>query len=37
VQIGAHLSASGGIDTAIDRAAAIKAECVQLFTQSPRM
>jgi deoxyribonuclease-4 len=37
VQIGAHLSAAGGIDTAIDRAAAIKAECVQIFTQSPRM
>jgi deoxyribonuclease-4 len=37
VQIGAHLSTAGGIDTAIDRAAAIKADCVQVFTQSPRM
>jgi deoxyribonuclease-4 len=37
VQFGAHLSAAGGIDTAIDRAAAIGADCVQVFTQSPRM
>ena len=37
MQFGAHLSAAGGIDTAIDRAAAIKADCVQVFTQSPRM
>jgi len=37
VQIGAHVSAAGGIDTAIDRAAAIGADCVQVFTQSPRM
>jgi deoxyribonuclease-4 len=36
VQIGAHVSSSGGIDTAIDRAAAIGAESVQVFTQSPR-
>jgi deoxyribonuclease-4 len=36
VQIGAHLSSSGGIDTAIDRAVAIGAESVQVFTQSPR-
>ena len=34
--IGAHVSSSGGIDTAIDRAAAIGAESVQVFTQSPR-
>lgn len=34
--IGAHLSASGGIHTAIDRAEAIGAESVQVFTQSPR-
>ena len=34
--IGAHLSSSGGIHTAIDRAAAIGAESVQIFTQSPR-
>ena len=37
MQFGAHLSAAGGIDTAIERASAIKADCVQVFTQSPRM
>jgi deoxyribonuclease-4 len=37
VEFGAHVSASGGIDTAIDRIAAIGGDCVQLFTQSPRM
>jgi deoxyribonuclease-4 len=36
MKIGAHVSASGGIHTAIDRAEAIGAESVQLFTQSPR-
>jgi len=36
VFIGAHVSSSGGIHTAIDRAAAIGAESLQLFTQSPR-
>ncbi|MBX5475359.1 MAG: deoxyribonuclease IV [Thermoleophilia bacterium] len=36
MQIGAHVSASGGIHTAIDRAVAIGAESVQVFTQSPR-
>ena len=36
MRFGAHLSAAGGIDTAIDRAAAIGADCVQGFTQSPR-
>jgi deoxyribonuclease-4 len=36
VQIGAHVSSSGGIHTAIDRAVAIGAESVQVFTQSPR-
>jgi deoxyribonuclease-4 len=36
VLIGAHVSSSGGIDKAIDRAEAIGAECVQVFTQSPR-
>ena len=36
MQIGAHISSSGGIDKAIDRAAAIGAESVQVFTQSPR-
>jgi deoxyribonuclease IV len=33
---GAHVSTSGGIHTAIDRADAIGAESVQIFTQSPR-
>ncbi|HZD87951.1 MAG TPA: deoxyribonuclease IV [Gaiellaceae bacterium] len=36
MQIGAHVSSSGGIHTAIDRAVAIGAEAVQVFTQSPR-
>ncbi len=36
MQIGAHVSSSGGIDKAIDRAVAIGAESVQVFTQSPR-
>jgi deoxyribonuclease IV len=36
MQIGAHVSSSGGIQTAIDRAVAIGAESVQVFTQSPR-
>lgn len=34
--IGAHVSSSGGIHNAIDRAVAIGAESVQVFTQSPR-
>lgn len=33
---GAHLSSSGGIDSAIDRAEAIGARALQVFTQSPR-
>jgi deoxyribonuclease IV len=33
---GAHVSVSGGIHTAIDRAEAIGADSVQVFTQSPR-
>jgi deoxyribonuclease IV len=37
MQIGAHVSVAGGIHTAIDRAEAIGAESVQVFTQSPRM
>jgi deoxyribonuclease IV len=37
MQLGAHVSSAGGIDTAIDRAEAIGADCVQVFTQSPRM
>jgi deoxyribonuclease-4 len=36
VHIGAHLSSSGGIHTAVDRAEAIGAESLQVFTQSPR-
>ncbi len=34
--IGAHISSSGGIDKAIDRAVAMGADSVQVFTQSPR-
>jgi deoxyribonuclease-4 len=34
---GAHVSSSGGIDTAIDRIEKIGGDCVQVFTQSPRM
>jgi deoxyribonuclease IV len=37
VQLGAHLSTSGGIHTAVDRAEAIGADSLQIFTQSPRM
>jgi len=37
MQIGAHVSSSGGIHTAIDRAVGIGADAVQVFTQSPRM
>ena len=36
MQIGAHVSSSGGIDKAIERAVAIDADSVQVFTQSPR-
>ena len=34
--IGAHISSAGGIDKAVDRAVAIDAESLQIFTQSPR-
>lgn len=34
---GAHLSSSGGIDKAVERAVAIGADAVQVFVQSPRM
>jgi deoxyribonuclease-4 len=37
VEFGAHVSSSGGIDSAIDRIEAIGGDCVQVFTQSPRM
>jgi len=36
MEIGAHVSSAGGIHTAIDRAEAIGADSVQVFTQSPR-
>jgi deoxyribonuclease IV len=36
VFFGAHVSASGGIHTTLDRADAMRAHGVQLFTQSPR-
>ncbi|HZQ89222.1 MAG TPA: deoxyribonuclease IV [Gaiellaceae bacterium] len=36
MEIGAHVSSSGGIHTAVDRAVAIGADSLQLFTQSPR-
>jgi deoxyribonuclease IV len=36
VQIGAHVSSSGGIHTAIGRAVDFDADSVQVFTQSPR-
>jgi deoxyribonuclease IV len=36
VQLGAHVSSSGGIHTAIDRIEAIGGDAVQIFTQSPR-
>ncbi len=34
---GAHVSSSGGISNAIDRAQALGCDAVQVFTQSPRM
>jgi deoxyribonuclease-4 len=37
MEFGAHMSSSGGIDTAVDRIEAIGGDCVQVFTQSPRM
>jgi deoxyribonuclease-4 len=37
VLLGAHVSCSGGIHTAIDRIEAIGGDALQLFTQSPRM
>ncbi len=36
MRIGGHVSSSGGIHTAIDRAVAIGADALQVFTQSPR-
>jgi deoxyribonuclease-4 len=37
MEFGAHMSSAGGIDTAIDRIEKIGGDCVQVFTQSPRM
>jgi deoxyribonuclease-4 len=37
VLFGAHVSSSGGISNAIDRAAELRCDAVQVFTQSPRM
>ena len=37
MRIGGHVSSAGGIHTAIDRAVAIGADAIQIFTQSPRM
>jgi deoxyribonuclease-4 len=37
MEFGAHVSSAGGIDTAIDRIVDMGGDCVQLFTQSPRM
>ena len=36
MKLGAHVSTSGGLDKAIDRAHEIGAETVQLFASSPR-
>ena len=37
MEFGAHVSASGGIHTAVDRIEQMGGDCVQVFTQSPRM
>jgi deoxyribonuclease-4 len=37
VLFGAHVSSSGGISKAVDRATELGCEAVQVFTQSPRM
>jgi deoxyribonuclease IV len=37
VLYGAHVSSSGGISTAIDRAEELACDAIQVFTQSPRM
>ena len=36
MELGAHVSTSGGIHTAIDRVEQFDGDCVQIFTQSPR-
>jgi deoxyribonuclease IV len=37
MEFGGHMSSAGGIYTAIDRLEAIGGDCLQVFTQSPRM
>jgi deoxyribonuclease-4 len=37
VELGAHVSVAGGIDTAIGRIVDMGGDCVQVFTQSPQM
>jgi deoxyribonuclease-4 len=34
-RFGAHLSIAGGVDRAVDRAALLRCECLQLFVKSP--
>ncbi len=36
MRLGGHVSSSGGIDSAVDRAQALGARALQVFTQSPR-
>jgi deoxyribonuclease-4 len=36
MKIGAHISTAGGLHTAFDRAAAIGAECMQIFESAPQ-
>ncbi len=36
-QIGAHVSKSGGLDKAVERAIKLRANCLQLFSGSPRV
>jgi len=36
-KIGAHVSSAGGVEKAVERAAAIGANCVQVFSGSPRV
>ena len=36
MELGAHVSAAGGVDKAVGRAASIGAEAIQLFASSPR-
>ena len=35
VRFGAHLSIAGGVDKAVERARALRADCLQLFVKSP--